>query len=38
MDVYEEQVYRMSDVVKREGMLYDKLNHTYKFEMTLNGV
>ena len=32
MDVYENEVYRTSDLVKREGMLYDKLNHTYKFD------
>ena len=32
MDVSEGQVYRTTDVVRRNGKLYDKLNHTYKFE------
>ncbi len=32
MDVSEGQVYRTSDVVRRNGKLYDKLHHTYKFE------
>jgi len=32
MDVSEGQVYRTTDVVKRQGKIYDKLNHTYKFE------
>ena len=31
MDVYENDIYRTSDLVKREGKLYDKLNHTYTF-------
>ena len=32
MDVYENDVYRTTDLVKRKGKLYDKLNHTYKFD------
>ena len=35
LDVSEGQVYRDCDVVKREGQLYDKLNHTYVFDKTL---
>lgn len=31
MDVSEGQVYRDTDVVRRNGRLYDKLNHTNKF-------
>ena len=31
MDVYENDVYRTTDLVKRKGKLYDKLNHTYIF-------
>ena len=31
LDISEGQVYRTTDVVRREGMLYDKLNHTYEF-------
>jgi len=32
MDVCEEEVYRTSDVVKRDGKLYNKLEHTYEFK------
>ena len=32
MDVYENAVYRTTDLVKRNGKLYDKLNHTFKFD------
>ena len=31
MDVSENDVYRTTDLVRREGKLYDKLNHTYTF-------
>ena len=31
LDVSEGQVFRTTDVVRRNGKLYDKLNHTYKF-------
>ena len=31
MDVSEGQVYRTTDVVKRQGKLYDKLAHSYEF-------
>ena len=32
LDVSEGQVYRDTDVVRRNGKLYDRYNHTYKFE------
>ena len=32
MDVYENEVYRTTDLVKRNGKLYDKLNHTFDFD------
>lgn len=32
MDVTEGQIVRDTDVVRRDGKLYDKLNHTYKFK------
>ena len=32
MDVYENDVYRTTDLVKRQGKLYDKLNHTFEFD------
>ncbi len=32
MDVYENDVYRTTDLVKRGDKLYDKLNHTYQFD------
>jgi len=32
MDVYENNVYRTTDLVKRNGKLYDKLNHTFDFD------
>ena len=32
MDVYENDIYRTTDLVKRNGRLYDKLNHTYIFD------
>jgi len=36
MDVSEGQIYRTSDVVKRGGKLYNKLNHSYKFDKTID--
>lgn len=38
MDVYENEVYRTTDLVKRGDRLYDKLNHTFEFdpEKTIN--
>lgn len=36
MDVSEGQVYRTSDVVKRNGKLYNKLNHSYKFDKVID--
>ena len=32
MDVYQNEIYRDCDLVKRDGKLYDKLNHTYVFD------
>jgi hypothetical protein len=32
MDVYENEVYRTTDLVKRNGKLYDKMNHTFEFD------
>ena len=32
MDVCEEEVYRNTDVVKRDGKLYNKVEHTYEFD------
>ena len=32
MDVHEEEFVRTSDVVKRNGKLYNKLEHTYEFD------
>ena len=31
MDVSENDVYRYTDVIKRDGKLYDKLTHSYTF-------
>ena len=31
MDVWENDIYRSSNLVQREGKLYDKLHHTYEF-------
>ena len=33
MDISEGQVYRDTDVVRRQDKLYDKVNHTYKFNI-----
>ena len=35
MDVSEGQIVRDTDVVRRDGKLYDKLNHTYEFSTPL---
>jgi len=35
MDVSENDVYRNTDVIKRDGKLYDKLHHTYEFRGTI---
>lgn len=35
LDVSEGQIYRNTDVIQRSGKLYNKLNHSYKFEQTL---
>ena len=36
MDVCEEEVYRTTDVVKRDGKLYNKIEHTFEFEDPLD--
>ena len=36
MDVCEEEVYRTTDVVKRDGKLYNKVKHTYEFDEPLD--
>ena len=36
MDVCEEEVYRNTDVVKRDGKLYNKVEHTFEFEDKLD--
>ena len=32
LDIHDGQTYRFNDVVRRNGRLYDKMNHTYKFK------
>ena len=34
LDIHEGQVYRTTDVIQRDGKLYDKYNHTYEFKNT----
>ena len=36
MDVHENSVYRTTDVVRREGKMYDKLHHTFLFDSPLS--
>ena len=36
MDVCEEEVYRTTDVVKRDGKLYNKVEHTFVFDKPLD--
>ena len=36
MDVCEEEVYRTTDVVKRQGKLYNKVEHTYEFDKAID--
>jgi len=36
IDVTEGQVFRYTDLVRRNGKIYDKLNHTYKFDSPVN--
>ena len=36
MDVCKEEVFRSTDVVKRDGKLYNKVNHTYEFDKPLD--
>tara|TARA_B100001778_G_scaffold147978_1_gene121717 strand:+ start:7293 stop:7877 length:585 start_codon:yes stop_codon:yes gene_type:complete len=33
-DVYENEVYRTSNLVRRGGKMYDKMHHTYEFKPT----
>ena len=35
MDVSENDVFRFTDVIKRDGKLYDKLTHSYTFTKTM---
>lgn len=35
IDVSEGQVFRYTDLVRRDGRIYDKLNHTFKFKQGL---
>ena len=32
LDIHDGQTYRTTDVVRRDGKLYDKMNHTYEFK------
>ena len=32
IDITEGQIFRYTDIVRRDGRIYDKMNHTYKFE------
>ena len=36
MDVHENSVYRTTDLVRREGKMYDKLHHTFLFDSPLS--
>lgn len=36
MDVTDNAIYRTSDVVKRQGKLYDKMRHSYEFTETVH--
>jgi hypothetical protein len=36
IDVSEGQIFRYTDLVRRDGKIYDKLNHTYKFQAPVN--
>lgn len=36
IDVTEGQTYRYVDIVRRNGKIYDKLNHTYEFDEALD--
>ncbi len=36
MDVCEEELYRTTDVVKRQGKLYNKVEHTYEFDKAID--
>ena len=36
MDVHENSVYRTTDVVRREGKMYDKLHHTFLFDSPMS--
>ena len=35
MDISQNDVYRTTDVIKRDGKLYDKLHHTFEFRGTI---
>jgi hypothetical protein len=36
IDVTEGQIFRYTDLVRRDGRIYDKLNHTFKFQAPVN--
>ena len=36
MDVHENSVYRTTDLVRRQGKMYDKLHHTFEFDNPLS--
>lgn len=36
MDVHENSVYRTTDLVRREGKMYDKLHHTFLFDSPMS--
>ena len=36
IDVTEGQIYRYTDLIRRDGKIYDKLNHTFKFKEPVN--
>ena len=36
IDVTDGQIYRYTDLVRRDGKIYDKMNHTFKFKEPVN--
>jgi hypothetical protein len=36
IDVTDGQIYRYTDLVRRDGKIYDKMNHTFKFQEPVN--
>ncbi len=35
IDLHDDNVYRNKDIIRRDGKLYDKINHTYEFDDTI---